>query len=296
MPRTACVTVNAESEAKQRPVEKRTETSTSSAYPPELSGRFFLRMVVGCPASWSDEDVRKACEKYGLLRGEFYVIPVTTSSHVTYRNGFCALCNDDIVDGAFWNSKPNGYATVYLLPDTVRSRPAYHLRPCTDRRTVDTCRQVVPEVVTRKCKLYYAPVRDSVKRVTYKNVYCAMCNGANMSRLSCERALYVDVAAKGYRKTSNVKMAALFKPVTTTPTCRAFYNGRCYIPRSSGVPHPYKVSYDDEDDPSKVQGPKLTREGLPVPQGSDAGNYATPAGVLFPFCLVLHSILLWFFV
>ncbi|KAM7286032.1 G-protein coupled receptor Mth2 [Ixodes scapularis] len=61
------------------------------------SVRKFLYMVTGCLPSWPNDDVREACEKPGHFNETFYQIPVTSSSDITYKNGYCALCNYDLV-------------------------------------------------------------------------------------------------------------------------------------------------------------------------------------------------------
>ncbi|KAH6921835.1 hypothetical protein HPB50_005380 [Hyalomma asiaticum] len=83
--------------------------------------------------------------------------------------------------------------------------------------------------------MYYAPVQvthDPYAPV-FKNVYCALCNDVNVSRLSCSRAAYVPVVAEQDVKTS--PMPGVLKPVTRTSTCYARHCGRCYIRRSRDV-------------------------------------------------------------
>ncbi|KAH7975219.1 hypothetical protein HPB49_025138 [Dermacentor silvarum] len=82
LPRTSCVSVKAE--VTERQVEFHPRFGAVSLYP-EVSGTVFLHMVVGCPASWPRNDVRKACEEYGSFQEIFYGIPVTTDRDVTYR-------------------------------------------------------------------------------------------------------------------------------------------------------------------------------------------------------------------
>ncbi|KAH7976118.1 hypothetical protein HPB52_008677 [Rhipicephalus sanguineus] len=279
LPRTACVSVDAEPEPSERAVENDTEMDTPTWYPKDI-GKVHLRMVVGCPASWPDQDVRKACEEYESFKEVFYSIPTTTSRDVTYRNGFCALCNNENVDGAFWNTNADEYEAFLWLPDTVYKKPAYHLRPCTDDTMIDTCNLEVSDVVSRKCEVYYAPVRDSRDEKVYKNVYCATCNDADVSKLSCKPTVHFNDEKKNGEAIPDLNMAAIFKPVTTTPTCHAFYNGRCCIPRKSNVGNPEPIFKGDRDDPPQMHVPKLTGEEWP-PQESGSGSCGTLARLYF---------------
>ncbi|XP_077552910.1 uncharacterized protein LOC144167552 [Haemaphysalis longicornis] len=198
------------------------------------SGSRFVFMVVGCPSTWTDDEVKENCEKAGSFNDTFYSIPVTSDNHITYRNGFCAICNNDTANNTFWTTVSRGAEDVRLvMPDVVSSQPALHLRPCVDDAPEDTCVEYASESVSRKCKTYYAPVTDAniPGYPTYRNVYCAMCGGANVSQLSCRLAVQlVDrrLRHQGHRRPLP-NLAALFRPVVSTPTCYAKYDGRCYI-------------------------------------------------------------------
>ncbi|KAL1476584.1 hypothetical protein MTO96_018389 [Rhipicephalus appendiculatus] len=83
LPRTSCVSVNAVPEPTESPFEN--SQSNTLFFGHDTFEMVHLRMVVGCPASWPDQDVRKACEKHESFEEVFYSIPVTTSRQVTYR-------------------------------------------------------------------------------------------------------------------------------------------------------------------------------------------------------------------
>ncbi|KAL1476583.1 hypothetical protein MTO96_018388 [Rhipicephalus appendiculatus] len=124
--------------------------------------------------------------------------------------------------------------------------------------------------------MYYAPVRESGDGKVYKNIYCATCNGADASKLSCEPPTYFDDQSQLDDFDTDINMAALFKAVTATPTCRAFYNGRCYIPRTSNAGNPQTIYNGDKDDLTKIGVPKLAREDRP-PRVSGSRNYGPPS-------------------
>ncbi|KAH7976115.1 hypothetical protein HPB52_008674 [Rhipicephalus sanguineus] len=203
----------------------------------EETGHYPVYMVSSCRNAWPDDDVRAACEGTQFLGDHFNLIPVTSNSgEVTYRNGFCALCNDDIINTTFWKFALDEELGQYFVvpPKLTLRRPAHYLRPCVDDSLVDTCSLEVPETVSRKCKAYYAPViSDPAGGPTFKNLYCALCNGIHPSNLSCSPTRNLDVVEeKPVVPLTHKSLASLFRPVTRTPSCHAMYNGRCYIQRA----------------------------------------------------------------
>ncbi|XP_050032345.2 probable G-protein coupled receptor Mth-like 2 [Dermacentor andersoni] len=82
-------------------------------------------------------------------------------------------------------------------------------------------------------------------------------------------------------------LAALFKPVTTTPTCRAFYDGRCYIPRSADLREEHLNSSISEKRTSETQLAEATSEPW-SPEGFGVENYVTLVCLSFSMsCLAL---------
>ncbi|KAL1443808.1 hypothetical protein MTO96_030165 [Rhipicephalus appendiculatus] len=162
------------------------------------SWKKFIYMVTGCPRAWPDDAVRGKCEMADAFNDTFYFIPATSMKHVTYRNAFCALCNDDIDNATFWNTTSTGDVDLKMHPTTIVLKP-------------------VPEWASRRCKTYYAPVQDAEDPLgqVYRNVYCAICNGANLSALTCSPALHLSNVSVISRKTNFMppNLAALFKPV-----------------------------------------------------------------------------------
>ncbi|KAH7943623.1 hypothetical protein HPB52_009607 [Rhipicephalus sanguineus] len=197
------------------------------------SWKKFIYMVTGCPRVWPDDAVREKCEMADTFNDTFYLIPATSLQHVTYRNGFCALCNDDIVNATFWNTTSIGATdrVRVVLPDIVENQPPLHLRPCSEDTPNDNCTQAVPGWASRRCKTYYAPVHDAEDPLgqVYRNVYCAICNDANLSALTCSPALHLSNVSVISRKTSPPNLAALFKPVLRTASCYVEHDGHCYI-------------------------------------------------------------------
>lgn len=199
-----------------------------------------VHMVTGCPASWPQDEVRVGCEEALLFNDTFYFIPVTSENNVTYRNGYCAFCNQDITNPIFWNVTSPDYdrkSTNAYIPEFFDEHPTTYLRPCHNEALKDTCKTWVSEI-SRRCKTYYAPVTNGQDRGSsvYRNVYCALCDGANVSQHKCSplfhsRNFTTAVPFNGHADRQNVpiNLADLFKPVITTRTCYAEHNGHCYL-------------------------------------------------------------------
>ncbi|CAN8011879.1 unnamed protein product [Ixodes pacificus] len=201
------------------------------------SVRKFLYMVTGCLPSWPNDDVREACEKPGHFNETFYQIPVTSSSDITYKNGYCALCNYDLVNTTFWNATVTPPSTkAYLqLPDIITNQPYLHLRPCGDSPN-DTCPDGTPESIVKKCKTFYAPVTVSQdpESLVYRNVYCAMCNGVDLSTLSCKPAeqlsnFSINSRHRGHHRRPGPNLVSIFHPVLRTQNCYVQHGRRCFI-------------------------------------------------------------------
>ncbi|CAN8029575.1 unnamed protein product [Ixodes persulcatus] len=201
-----------------------------------LSARKFFYMVTGCLPGWPIDDVRKACEESRNFKETFYQIPVTSSTDVTYKNGYCALCNNDLVNITFWNAieTPSSPITYFKLPDIIATQPYLHLRPCSRRPQEDTCPEGSSESFVQKCKTFYAPITtlEDEESPVYRNVYCAMCNGADLSALSCKPAEELSRFPVPFRQSAilpDPNLVSIFYPVLRTQDCYVKHRNRCYI-------------------------------------------------------------------
>ncbi|KAH7976117.1 hypothetical protein HPB52_008676 [Rhipicephalus sanguineus] len=221
--------------------------------------KIHINMVTGCLATWPADDVRFACEKPELFDGSFYFIPATTVTGVTYRNGFCALCNGDLASTTFWSvALHTEHGGINVVPPSFAQRyPSLYLRPCDLNVTVGACSVNVSDVVSQKCKTYYAPVRDASNPYSpvFKNVYCALCNTVNVSRLSCGPTVYAPKTA--YQDVIPSHINGSLNLVTKTPACYARYDGRCYIRRSWNALSTHRSSGDKLDTPALGEPTKL---------------------------------------
>ncbi|KAK8774111.1 hypothetical protein V5799_011357 [Amblyomma americanum] len=238
-------------------------------------------MVTGCPRTWSDHDSRKRCEEQQHFRGVFYRIPVMSTDNVIYRNAFCALCNNDAINGTFWNSTQYewGQDAMLNIPEEIFNRPAYYLRSCAEDTSIKKCPQHSPKDVSRKCNMYYAPVEDN-SGLKFKNIYCAVCNGANLSSLTCSQARsekpQLDIRSR------DPNFAAIFKPVKRTATCLAEYDGRCYM----------KLEVDVKD-PSSDTNVDNVLTSLPRSKRYDVEHYLTMICMSLSIACILLKILVF---
>ncbi|KAG0410761.1 hypothetical protein HPB47_012110 [Ixodes persulcatus] len=200
-----------------------------------------VQLVSGCSDTWpSDDEVRSKCERVDASMSTIYFgIPVTSnSSRVTYRNGFCALCNYDVGSVTFWdvieianNSKLRLQPPDYLTVDIHK-----HLRRCSKFAPLDTCPVGTSTTVSQMCRMYFAPVvewRGLNDETYYKNAYCAYCNGANFDLLSCLPPEKIQNFTTKDPKISvdinTLDLSSIFRTVGSNETCFSGYNGTCYI-------------------------------------------------------------------
>ncbi|XP_064474816.1 uncharacterized protein LOC135388885 [Ornithodoros turicata] len=212
-------------------------------------------VVAHCSPDWPttrDDAVRAGCEGKPPTDDVFFQIPATNpSTGITYRNGFCALCNYDIENCTFWNTSelvPHGqrnetvtvpakdHFAVVEKPDFIRSDTFRYLRPCSRLQPVDTCHRSASRHVKSMCENYFAPIMDEGASddddpVVYKNVYCALCNGANVQGMSCSPTEKLGFQGPTDRLLAETapNLATLLRPVESTSWCYSLYKGVCYI-------------------------------------------------------------------
>lgn len=175
-------------------------------------------VVAKCPAAWTDQRVREACERpggverYGMLGN-----PVTGRlTGLAYRNRFCAACNGDAADPIVWGARlvcrelfdvvngseqavldtlrydgdGNGRWTVDYQNKSYECDPAAvppdatYVRPCMPD-AVTACHPKWPDGNIRsKCRAYTTIVYYD--GTPYKNVQCAICNHVLVQETGCE--------------------------------------------------------------------------------------------------------------
>lgn len=215
-------------------------------------GRNFYVISV-CDPKWPDDGVRQSCENATNSKEAFYMIPVTTRKMVTYFNAFCALCNYDL-DGTatFWNSSGTPQTGFQVdLPPVVLKHMDTFLRPCDPHLVnVHSCPEMADKEMARKCNTYFAPVEhiDNDSDVVYKNVYCGLCNGAELSSLKCipKRAVRETWVRVHIKTPFRPNLVSLMRPVLTQESCFSWHEDKCYIK----VPEYYYTnnSMEDEND------------------------------------------------
>lgn len=194
-----------------------------------------------CSESWPlKDDVRLYCESgYSKGNDAFFGIPVTSNlTLITYRNGFCALCNYDVGSAVFWNAiEPENTTMLVVQPPAFMQQDLHrYLRGCSRFLPVDECPHGTSQRVSGLCHAHFAPVMEwkGMKNQTfYKNAYCALCNKADMDIVMClppEKMQNVSIKeSKIEIGVDRLDLSSIFRTVDGNDTCFSSYNGRCYI-------------------------------------------------------------------
>ena len=177
-----------------------------------------------CPDDWTNPEIRDKCQDVSQ-KDPFGAMPVTSNkTGVTYRNYFCAVCNRDSSTFQFWKPRLEcvslaGYANRFkntsadVLAKHLRFNEAagswglyiergginvFHectidpvvpegikIRPCTGKNMITSCPEGYAGNATTKelCESYTALVFEPT--TSYRNVHCAICNNATLSRIIC---------------------------------------------------------------------------------------------------------------
>ena len=151
--------------------------------------------VSSCPATWIDDSVRLQCEAPPSAEFGFASIPLSYQYFVTYRNVYCALCNDvDPSELTPWDvdllcpkeAHENFIHGISSYENLVQGNhkscerykmhvPSYSngsaLRPCYDniQCPVNTCPQL-----SRACESVTASFPEYIS-FPYKNLFCYYC-------------------------------------------------------------------------------------------------------------------------
>ncbi|XP_064487119.1 uncharacterized protein LOC135399239 [Ornithodoros turicata] len=190
-----------------------------------------LFMVSQCDATSSVNDtMRTNCEAQAT-NDSFYMLPVMGQSNVTYRNAFCAMCNNDIRNASFWyasevRSANDSSVVVYSAPSFVVSNASHYVRTCSPFKWISSCPPSTLPAISELCRKFLTPVRTE-GGVLYKNAYCALCNGVDPVFLSC----HLDTTPHIISRTPSLSLDS--KPETWNVerrnSCFAWYNDTCYI-------------------------------------------------------------------
>ncbi|KAK3700068.1 hypothetical protein QZH41_004362 [Actinostola sp. cb2023] len=169
------------------------------------SCRTGIWMVTSCPKSWTNQDVSKSCSTVTKMTHENYadVLPVTTSDNKTYANRFCAQCH------GYHENQMEFYQLDFKCPvspasdGTLKEKMKFIFENChrspivpnigisrryCDIWSISKCGHLSSIETRAKCvNGSYGLVYTKQMRITFKNVYCAMCNGWDLttSKFQC---------------------------------------------------------------------------------------------------------------
>ncbi|KAG8179559.1 hypothetical protein JTE90_016129 [Oedothorax gibbosus] len=207
-------------------------------------------MVDECTKGW-DSHFQEMCSSTGENRDDpFLAVPVTSlRSGMTYKNYYCAACNENPPEGqvAFWNVEVRGtsksiseltdreihydytqnswtiqndevtWIPVNLtmqVPDSVQQA----IRTCRTDGHVSTCSPDWKDASTaEKCSAYTALVNvrkdlgdsTSGRPVRYRNPHCAICNFEEAYALNCDETFTKQVELGVTRQTFFIGMFVL---------------------------------------------------------------------------------------
>ncbi|XP_078621284.1 uncharacterized protein LOC144887759 [Branchiostoma floridae x Branchiostoma japonicum] len=176
-------------------------------------------MVADCPDEWTDDVTRDKCLKQvdPFNPSELvYRMPVEDASKITYRNIFCAICNNvSLTETVLWESQVECTGMLDLSPQiprgsqeynsTIESSDEYCFGTKTiafvplDIRHARRCVQV--DILEESCNISYCksysyPIGTGYK--IYKNVHCALCEGLSLTaaaNLKC--ASFLEIETRG---------------------------------------------------------------------------------------------------
>jgi hypothetical protein len=161
-----------------------------------------LWVVAQCPDLWPNGEVKTKCHNpaVALQAHTFlsYLPVVALPSLLTYRNRYCAICNN-VSTYKFWtlifkagaipppNYTPNDLATFIekysQFEDGIRPEEGQRIRWCTYPEVISTCPNTTSEHHMKNCEQGTAGLVEEIwSRKIFKNRDCALCNGY---RLTC---------------------------------------------------------------------------------------------------------------
>ncbi|XP_066284166.1 uncharacterized protein [Branchiostoma lanceolatum] len=176
-------------------------------------------VVADCPAEWTDDVTRDQCLKQVdpfSLGDTVYRLPVAVVDdgphNITYRNMFCALCNNvTMSEASIWMPKP--VCSGQLIPSaqtSVGAQENINILRTLSFEEVEGCfganklefqipiarHCLSPEAIVSNancdvaaCMSYSYPVSSRYK--TYRNLHCALCDGLSLTattNLKCGNA------------------------------------------------------------------------------------------------------------
>lgn len=155
-----------------------------------------VRMRTKCLKFYRNSFVDQRCRnirRENFTENPFLFVPVTSrTTNVTYRNYFCAFCNDDTNDETiFWSlksfcSKNNLCVKTLIYPHEIDSfKPSIYLRPCKNIES-SRCPTTTPIDLAEKCSKAPLTYRYNIRTFrVFDNEFCAQCHGENLTELSC---------------------------------------------------------------------------------------------------------------
>lgn len=178
-------------------------------------------VVSTCKSGWRNYSIRLKCERSPSIEDPLTSIPATSNkSKITYRNHYCASCNEDSEDLIFWKigvicpeldgnfSRNIADNLVYnhryrqwgvRLPNNTfiscqmklaMPENKQNLRFCYSNMKTSCSSNWNDNFIREKCESYTAVLMGSLIIEKYRNVHCAICNGINIKDLNCPSLIH----------------------------------------------------------------------------------------------------------
>ena len=166
-------------------------------------------IVAQCPKSWPNDQVKTKCHNPALALHAnsilLYLPVVGAHNLVTYRNQYCALCNN-VSTYEFWTLifNANAIPPPYYTPNDfvefiaknsqflngIRPKEGQRIRWCTYPDVISTCPNSTSEEDMKDCvQGTVGLVKGFLSKGIFKNKACALCNGNSFTCGVSEKAV-----------------------------------------------------------------------------------------------------------
>ena len=164
-----------------------------------------ISAIVNCLEKWMSTEMDQKCQRVytSNLTSIYDILPCRSSiTLTTYRNKYCALCNGvseqdieyfdvKLIDYRKSSTQPTAKDLIALSLTyeefLIEFIPLENVTKCkvlVDRCNVTGGWETYDKDLEFACSMYTSTLHDDIK-LTYRNVFCAKCNGAHLTDVRC---------------------------------------------------------------------------------------------------------------
>ncbi|KAH3775092.1 hypothetical protein DPMN_176489 [Dreissena polymorpha] len=156
-----------------------------------------ILMVGQCDSKWIHTELKELCESHLFFdnNNALHVTPVTDKFNITYRNVYCARCNY-VSDYTYWQSEhtciSSSHSNITHDCSLLRLIPnKFPYRTCYPEQYVYNCSIDTKKFITtvNLCEQESHFLVFDASGMSYRNEYCAECNGVERSDMFCSRTI-----------------------------------------------------------------------------------------------------------